>query len=352
MTHPIWLDSFDVNLLSVGDVKKDKVMNPYIKKLARHLLTPFSLAAAKFVAVATRYAVAEQSVRAIFDRHGFHLLRKHYYLPIPDESDLTDDFWDNPSELTGLEMNQKAALDLLETVFSVYMNEFRARFPLNKTGDPRQFFLINGNYMAVDAHVYYSFIRHFKPKRIIEIGAGNSTLLAAAAGLQNFHETGRSPHLTLIEPFPNPVLKAGVPGVSELIASKVQDVSLDLFTSLEDRDILFIDSSHALRMGGDVQYEFLEILPCLAPGTLVHIHDISLPCPYPRVYFENQLYWNEQYLLQAFLAFNSRFQVLWPGNYMMVNYPEKIYDVFHEFRVMRQFFPLSEPSAFWMRVQS
>jgi len=84
---------------------------------------------------------------------------------------------------------------------------------------------------------------------------------------------------------------------------------------------------------------------------LVHIHDISLPKAYPRVYLENhQLYWNEQYLLQAFLAFNARFRVVWPGNYMMLNYPEEVCAVFPEYHAMREAFPMSEPTSFWMQV--
>ncbi len=82
---------------------------------------------------------------------------------------------------------------------------------------------------------------------------------------------------------------------------------------------------------------------------MVHIHDISLPKPYPHVYFEKQLYWNEQYFLQAFLTVNSRFEVPWPGNYMMIKYPEKVCHAFPEFHVMRQSYPMSEPTAFWMR---
>src|SRR3972149_5863814 len=116
-------------------------------------------------------------------------------------------------------------------------------------------------------------------------------------------------------------------------------------------DILFLDSSPVLRAGGDVQLEYLEILPRLAPGVLVHVHDISLPKPYPRVYFETGMYWNEQYLLQAFLAFNSRFEVLWPGNWMMVRHPEKVCAVFPEFHEMRKLYPQSEPTGFWMRVR-
>ncbi|MBI4849802.1 MAG: class I SAM-dependent methyltransferase [Nitrospirae bacterium] len=285
----------------------------------------------------------------IFYKHGFHLLRKHFYLPVPDESDISENFWNTQTELAGLEMNDQSGLYLLEKVFPQYMEEFRSRFPVDRTDDPKQFYLINGGYMAVDAHVYYAFMRHLKPKRLIEIGIGNSTILAGAANLLNQEETGTAAHFTAIDPYPWKIHRKGIPGLSNLIEKKVQDVDLSVFTSLEAGDILFIDSSHVLREGNDVQYEYLEILPRLAPGVLVHIHDISLPRRYPRVYFENQLYWNEQYLLQAFLACNNRFEVIWPGNYMMLKYPERVCAVFPEFHLMRKHYPMSEPSAFWIR---
>ena len=288
----------------------------------------------------------------IFYRHGFHLLKKHYYLPIPDEMDISGGFWEKTSELVGLDMNKNFALDLLENIFPLYMDEFRSKFPLHAGKDPHKFYLINGGYMAVDAHVYYAIIRHYKPSRILEIGAGNSTILAGEACLQNQKEDSKLANLTAIDPYPSDYLANGkVPGLSQMITSKVQETSMSLFTSLNAGDILFIDSSHVLKSGGDVQMEYLEIFPRLSPGVLVHIHDISLPRAYPRVYYENQLYWNEQYLLQAFLAFNSRFEVMWPGNYMMKKYPEKVLQVFPEFKKMRQHYPLSEPSAFWIRVR-
>ncbi len=321
------------------------------KKLVRFFLRIGVLIASKFSAVFIGLSGVEQAARDIFSKHGFHLLRKHYELPIPDESDLTGEFYERQSHLVGMDMNDKEGLDLLENVFPSYLEEFRTSIPNYPTDNPKQFYLLNRTYMAIDAHIYYAFIRHFKPKQIIEIGAGYSTLLAATAGMQNLKEIGHSPHLIAIDPFPNPLIKEGFPGLSRLIESKVQDVPLDLFTSLECGDILFIDSSHVLRAGGDVQLEYLEILPRLASGVLVHIHDISLPNPYPRIYFETQLYWNEQYLLQSFLIFNSRFKVLWPGNYMIIKYPEKVCAVFPEFYLMRQSFPMSEPSAFWMEVR-
>src|SRR5262249_5831168 len=155
--------------------------------------------------------------------------------------------------------------------------------------------------------VYYALIRHFRPKRIIEIGSGNSTVLAAAACMTNQKEYGAAPRLTAIEPYPNEILKKGLPGLTELIDQPLQKVDLGLFQTLEEGDILFIDSSHVLRAGNDVELEYLEIIPRLKPGVFVHVHDVSLPRRYPKCYFDQQLFWNEQQLLQAFLAFNSRF---------------------------------------------
>jgi len=291
--------------------------------------------------------------RESFSEQGFYLLRKDdYNLPIPSENDLDEAFWSSTSELIGVDINDEQAIGLLRDVFPAYVAEFREMFPLYSQ-DPNRFHLINGSFMAVDAHVYYAFIRHFRPKTIVEIGSGRSTQVAARAGEVNLEKSGTQPDLTAIEPFPPGFLKEGSGGVTRLIIDKVQHVELPIFTSLESGDILFIDSTHALRSGGDVQYEYCEVLPRLAPGVVVHIHDISLPKPYPRVYFEmNHIYWNEQYLLQAFLSFNSRFEVIWPGNYMMLMFPELMRKAFPEFDEMRKVFPESEPASFWMRVKS
>jgi Methyltransferase domain len=288
----------------------------------------------------------------LFYRHGFHLLRKHFYLPIPDDGDALDAFWETPSEMIGIDMNDAAALALLRDVLPRYLVEFRQHFPVQRPLLARHdFYLINGGYMAVDAHVYYGLIRHHKPRRIVEIGAGNSTLLATAALARNQEQGAIETHFSSIEPYPWDLFKGGYPGLTELIQAPVQQVPLELFTKLAVGDILFIDSSHVLRSGNDVHYEYLEILPRLAPGVLVHIHDISLPRPYPKVYYKNQLYWNEQYLLQAFLMHNRRFEVVWPGNYMMLTYPEEMLAAFPEIKVMRETYPSSEPTAFWMRVR-
>jgi hypothetical protein len=291
---------------------------------------------------------ALEGTQAIFDRLGFHLLPHHYYVPIPEQADLTESFWQSESELVGVDTNEQGALELAETL-RPHIEELRAAVPLDETPGAR-FHLLNSVFMAVDAHVYYGLVRHFQPETVIEVGAGWSTLVAVAANEANRAAGGKGAHLVAVDPFPSPVLES-VGGDVEIVPAKLQEVEVQRFTTLRSGDVLFLDSTHVLRAGGDVQRAFCEIFPRLAPGVLVHVHDVSLPRPYPRSYFDNHLYWNEQYLLQAFLAFNSRFEVLWPANVMAVRHPEIVAEYFPELAAMRRVFPQSLPSSFWMRVR-
>jgi hypothetical protein len=285
--------------------------------------------------------------RRVFDNYKYNIVINHYYSPLPDADDLTHIV---SSELVGVDMNLAVALDLLDKVIFPYIAEF-SDFPTTKPEDPFSFYDLNGSFMVVDACVYYSFIRYYKPQRIIEIGAGNSTLLATAAIAKNVLAGDRPTRLVSIDPYPS-LDFSSVSGVDKFIQAKVQDVPLDFFQQLGHNDILFIDSSHTVKPGGDVWWEYCEILPRLQPGVLVHVHDISLPNPYPSVYLENQTYWMEQYMLQTFLSFNSQFEVIWPGNYLTQKYPEKILSAFSaRFDLMRQRYPQAEAASFWMRVK-
>jgi predicted O-methyltransferase YrrM len=286
---------------------------------------------------------------AIFDSAGHHLVRKHFYVPLPEIADIKPDDWTTPSKLAGVDMNEAVAHELLDAILPPFLAEFRASFPIQEVEGPTGFHLVNGSYMAVDAHVLYGLVRHYKPRRIIEIGHGASTMVAVAAAELNRAE-GYPAHIVSVDPYPSPVFANGYPGLDELIVQPVQEVPQGLFEDLERNDILFIDSSHVLRWKNDVDYLYLNILPLLRDGVLVHVHDVSLPMPYPKVYFDQQLYWNEQYLLQAFLIFNSRFKVIWPGNHMMLKEPAKMLSVFPEISDMRAVYPSSEPTAFWMQV--
>lgn len=289
-----------------------------------------------------------ESLRRLLAKRGFYVVRRRYDLPIPDENELGPSFWSSESELVGIHLNEQHALAFARDVLPRYNAEFREKFPLHPSPGHR-FHLINGTFMAVDAHVYYALVRHLEPRRIVEIGAGYSTLVACQAARRNEELLGYRPEITAIDPYP-PDFLAGEPGLSRVLPRRVQEVDLDLFTSLSAGDVLFIDSSHVLRSGGDVQFEYCEVLPRLAEGVVVHVHDVSLPAPYPRVYFESELYWNEQYVLQAFLAFNSKFDVFWPAAYMTLRHHDLVVRMFPEYREMRAKFPQSNPSSFWMRV--
>jgi hypothetical protein len=297
--------------------------------------------------------LTDEELRQQAEARGYHLVRRHYYSPIPDVDDCSaPGFWDAESQLPGVDMNDAVGLDLLANVFPKYLEEFRVRYPVHQQDGRDGFYLINGVYMAVDAHVYYALVRHLKPRRIIEIGSGESTRLAMDATAANSRE-GHNCTVTAVEPYPNARLKQlAHQGSLNLVEAKVQDVGLELFQELQSGDILFIDSTHVLREGNDVQFEYLELLPRLPEGVYVHVHDISLPRRYAQVYMDQGIYWNEQYLLQAFLAFNSRFEVVWPGNYLLLRHPEAMHAAFPEIAVMRQKWPSSEPTAFWMRTRA
>src|SRR5205814_7509172 len=165
--------------------------------------------------------------------------------------------------------------------------------------DESGFYWNNPTYSQTDAAVYYSMIRHFQPASIVEVGAGYSTLIAASACLRNGHTA-----LEAIDPYPPPFLATTVPGLAGLAAEPVQNVPLDRFQALVENDILFIDGTHVCKIASDVNYLMFSVLPCLKKGVLIHLHDIFLPWNYPRSWvLEHNIFWNEQYLLLAFLLF-------------------------------------------------
>lgn len=247
----------------------------------------------------------------LWERHGFHVTPVHFYQPIPDTRSLPDTVWDQPSKLVGINMNDTTQLDLLRNQFPKFRHEYD-RFPVEPTGDPRRFYFNNGLFDGTDALVAYCMIRHFQPRWIIEVGSGFSSLVAAEAIAKN-----KNSALICIEPFPFDFLRQGFRGLHSLIEKKVEDIGLEFFSQLDSGDILFIDSSHTVKIGGDVNYLFLEVLPRLKPGVIVHVHDIFLPFEYRKDWVIDELrFWTEQYLLQSFLSFNSEFEVLMANAYL------------------------------------
>jgi len=260
----------------------------------------------------------------ILQRLGIHVKRKHFYSPIPDTAVLkaNDRLWEDDLVMPGVDLNVEGQLDLLREVVPNFRDEYD--FPVDRTDTPHEYFAKNGGFGFTSAAMLHCMIRHFRPRRVVEVGSGYSTFVSARACLMN-QADGCPTKLVSIEPYPNPVLRKGFPGLSELIPRKVEDVSLECFSQLSDGDILFIDSSHVIRIGGDVNFLYLEVLPRLSTGVVVHVHDIFFPRQYPKpLVTQNLMFWTEQYLLQAFLTHNDKFQVLWCGNLLRLKYPEQL----------------------------
>jgi hypothetical protein len=231
----------------------------------------------------------------VWQRVGFHLTLNHFYEPVPDTRTLKDELWSKHSDMKWIELNEEGQINLLSEFYYKFKEEY-GNLPKEPTTIPHQYFVNNSFFGPVDGEIYYCMIRYFKPQKIFEIGSGNSTYLAAQAVIKNKEEDGHECELVSFEPYPNNVLKAGFPGLSKLIPHKIQDVPLSKFSELKENDILFIDSSHVLKIGSDVQYEYLEILPGLNKGVIIHVHDMFLPAEYPKEWvLKNYRFWTEQY---------------------------------------------------------
>jgi hypothetical protein len=293
----------------------------------------------QFIAAVMPICLNKPQFRELFhdwEQRGFHVTPARFNQPVPDTQSLNEKLWTQPSELIGIDMKERAQLDLLKT-FSKFLAECE-QFPTGPIVERDRFYLGNGLFDGIDALVAYCMVRHFQPRLIIEVGSGFSSLVMGHAAAKN----GSAP-LVCVEPFPREFLRGGFPGLQSLVEKKVQQIDLQFFSQLQSGDILFIDSSHTVKIGGDVNYLFLEILPRLNPGVIIHVHDIFLPFEYRRDWVLDDLrFWTEQYLLQAFLTLNSEFDVLL-ANYFLTRYHQE---------ALKSAFPNLDRwigGSFWMR---
>lgn len=239
--------------------------------------------------------------------------RDHYYSPIPVIEEVqrrqATVFDRQRRSAPGVDLRDNAQLALLEQM-AAYAQDLP--FPLEQTANHR-YWLDNKFYFFADGVVYYSLLRHARPRRVVEVGSGFSSAVCLDTN-DCFFEG--SIHCTFIDPDTSRLdnlLTEADRGRVTVMAKQVQDVPLDVFTQLEAGDILFLDSSHVSKVGSDVNHLFFEVLPALASGVYVHLHDIFYPFEYPENWVYGGRAWNEAYLLRAFLQFNNAFQmVMWP----------------------------------------
>lgn len=249
---------------------------------------------------------------------GVYPLINHYYEPKFDFRDLRRPLL-APRTLPGIDWNVEEQLQWLQQLGRAdELGDLASISPISG-----EFHFNNGAFESGDAEVWYQLIRTQRPRRIIEIGSGYSTLLAKRALARNAREDAAySCRHVCIEPYEMPWMEEQ--GI-EVVRERVEDLPVTFFSSLACGDILFIDSSHIIRPQGDVLFEYLEVLPTLAPGVIVHIHDIFSPQDYLEPWIVRDMrFWNEQYLLEAFLTSNREWKVIGALNFLHHFHYEKL----------------------------
>lgn len=250
---------------------------------------------------------AYRGLRAIGAKAGFDVLLRTFYSPVPHLDELAPGAFEHVSELPGLRWDLDAQVQFVRDELSQAAAEFRPP-PTSAPGSDR-YATGNPSYSLLDATLHYAVVRWLRPRRLVELGSGHSTLVTAEAARRNEAE-GSPLTLDVYDPFPS-VIREGLSGLNALHSTPAQAIPLAVFEALESGDVLFVDTTHTVKIGSEVNFVVLEVLPRLRAGVVVHFHDIYLPFEYPRAWMEDfALYWNEQYLLQAFLAHNQSWDVL------------------------------------------
>jgi predicted O-methyltransferase YrrM len=271
----------------------------------------------------------------------------HFYSPLPDLSRLEQPeqrarIWPaEPHPMPGIDWPADAQLDLCRTVFA---RQEPLVFPQESPADADvpEYARNSPRYPPADAWILQAFLRHLQPARVIEVGAGYSSLVTARVNRELF---GGRMHFTAIDPYPLDFLERGVSGLTELRTEEVQETPFEVFEQLGANDVLFIDTSHAVKTGGDVAWIFNQILPRLRSGVVVHLHDIFLPWDYPEDWVFAGKGWNEQYLLQSFLVWNSAFEIVFGTHWMIRQHWDLLCQAFPDMVEEDR----RDSSSFWIR---
>jgi hypothetical protein len=202
-------------------------------------------------------------------------------------------------------------------------SKYYADIPFKPGKQPNlRYYYDNEYYLYTDGIVLFSMIRHIKPSRIIEIGSGFSSAIMLDTNELFFNNTIS---LTFIEPYPErlfSLLKDTDKKQATIIQSDAQLIQLDTFRNLQAGDILFIDSTHVVKTGNDVNYILFEVLPELQSGVIIHFHDIFYPFEYPKEWVLKGRNWNENYFLRAFLMYNNKFEIILFADYLHKHHKE------------------------------
>ena len=277
--------------------------------------------------------------KKILDVIGIFPLNDHYYEPLFNSKHIKHSL-QNDRYLPGIDLNKE---DQLKNLSKLDKYNELIELNLNQQSPNYNFDIKNDFFGQVDAEIYFQLIRYLKPKNILEIGSGHSTLIALEAIKRNKEVDGIETSMTCIEPYENDWLdKVNV----NILRETIENTDPKNYLNLKKNDILFIDSSHMIRPQGDVLKIFAEILPNLTKGTIIHIHDIFTPKDYPEKWIikENK-FWNEQYLVEALIANSERYEIYLALNYLKNNSYNKLKKVCPYLKES------TDPGSFYLRVK-
>ena len=262
--------------------------------------------------VALKFIRVDSRIVKIFNTHGLNVsLVSDFYSPLPLITSLEKNMsrWFKPSSLCGIQYDLIHMQEKLAYLTSHYLEEYKNLFVYNELKEKGY----GPGYPYLDSMMLYFMVRDLKPKCYIEIGSGVSTYICSLAAKEN-EKIDSCINMTCIDPYPQEILYK----ITEvnILNDEIQNISLSFFDQLHEGDILFIDSTHILKIDGDVPYLYLEIIPRLENGVVIHIHDIHFPynIPYPPQYYifgnKRPVFWNEAMLLQAFLSYNDSYRIM------------------------------------------
>lgn len=241
----------------------------------------------------------------------------HFYSPIPALDDIADRapaFYAAPlpTEIAGINLRADEQLELLAELGPLAADAPWSPRPANGL----RYGYDNSNYSYADVLQLFAMLRHLRPKRLVEVGSGHSSCATLDT---NERFLDGSMNVSFIEPYPEllySLVHASDRATLDVSPTGLQEHGIGRFAELEAGDVLFIDSTHVSKFMSDVNHLFFDVLPSLASGVYVHIHDIFYPFEYPRDWVEENRAWNELYLLRAFLQGNDQFEIVLFGHYL------------------------------------
>ncbi|WP_158579870.1 class I SAM-dependent methyltransferase [Geodermatophilus marinus] len=243
----------------------------------------------------------------------------HFHSPVPDMDDVwarEAALWASRDDVPGIDLHADEQLALAGR-----LADLAAEHPW-QDGHALRYRMDNHMFARGDALVLYAMLRLHRPPRVVEVGSGFSSALMLDTDDTHFRSRTE---FTFIDPHPerlHGLLSDRDRQRVTVIEERAELLDPVVFSGLRAGDLLFIDSSHVSRIGSDVNHLFLEVLPRLPAGVLVHVHDIPWPFEYWKHWVAQGRYWNEAYLLRALLTDNPRFRVLWFSAYLMSEHRE------------------------------